>query len=131
PVALHRWLDEIAPTLAGVLLVAEARTDDAWVAVRRACAVFWADLCTGYGDRLLELCDTNMLRDVYKTLKNLEAADPDEIVRLQAQSGIALIDATVRVHPAATWAGVWWPLIARDAAASMPTNPSTHVPSNA
>ncbi|KAJ1857283.1 hypothetical protein GGH12_002651 [Coemansia sp. RSA 1822] len=96
PVALHRWLDEIAPTLADVLLVAEAKTDDAWVAVRRACAVFWADLCTGYGDRLLELCDANMLRDVYKTLKNLEAADPDEIVRLQAQSGIALIDATVR-----------------------------------
>ncbi|KAJ2353144.1 hypothetical protein IWW50_004788, partial [Coemansia erecta] len=95
PVALHRWIDEIAHTLRGVLVVAAAAGDE-WVSVRRAAVAFWADLCSGYDGRLLELCDMRVLHDVYRSMKALEASDPDDLVRMHAQACIDQIDASVR-----------------------------------
>ncbi|KAJ2320198.1 hypothetical protein IWW52_001516 [Coemansia sp. RSA 2704] len=97
PAALLRWIDDIAHALDSLLLAAARADDELAVAVRRAATVFWCDLVAAHEHaRLLEQMDAGVLRAVYRTLRRLADADPDELVRLHAQSGVELIDTQVK-----------------------------------
>ncbi|KAJ1871222.1 hypothetical protein LPJ55_004055 [Coemansia sp. RSA 990] len=95
-VAMHRWLDEIALTLDNLLVLMANSEDEQKMAVRRASVVFWVDLVTGYESRLLQMADGQVLKTIYKTLRQLAHSDSDELVRIHAQTGIDQIDSTIR-----------------------------------
>ncbi|KAJ2847748.1 hypothetical protein IWW36_003691 [Coemansia brasiliensis] len=95
-VAMHRWLDEIALTLDNLLVLMANSEDEQEMAVRRASVVFWVDLVTGYESRLLQMADGQVLKAIYKTLRQLAHSDSDELVRIHAQTGIDQIDSTIR-----------------------------------
>ncbi|KAJ2416438.1 hypothetical protein GGI10_000975 [Coemansia sp. RSA 2530] len=89
PLALQRWIAEIATTLDGLLLLSDVVVAPV---LRRAAVVFWVSLLRGYGDRLMQLVDMHILRAAYRTLRRVEESDSDEMTRLHALVGIGELD---------------------------------------
>ncbi|KAJ2728367.1 hypothetical protein IW152_005996 [Coemansia sp. BCRC 34962] len=89
PLALQKWIAEIASTLDGLLLLSD---NVAAPVLRRAAVVFWVSLLRGYGDRLLKLVDMHILRAAYRSLRRVGESDSDEMTRLHALVGIGELD---------------------------------------
>ncbi|KAJ2741584.1 hypothetical protein GGI20_005087 [Coemansia sp. BCRC 34301] len=87
PLALQKWIAEIASTIDTILMLSAAPP-----VVRRAAVVVWVDLLRGYGDRLLRLIDAHVLRDAYRSLRRVAESDEDELARLHAMQGIEELD---------------------------------------
>ncbi|KAJ2461570.1 hypothetical protein GGF42_000104 [Coemansia sp. RSA 2424] len=89
PLALQKWIAEIASTLDGMLLLPDSAIAPV---LRRAAVVFWVSLLRGYGDRLLRLVDAHTLRSAYRSLRRVGESDSDELTRLHALVGIEELD---------------------------------------
>ncbi|KAJ1963062.1 hypothetical protein GGI12_002272 [Dipsacomyces acuminosporus] len=89
--SLQRWMTDIATLLSDLLLLPKTA-----VVLRRAAVVFWVSLVRGYGQRLLQLVDPEILRTVYRTLRRVESSDSDELTRMHARVGIEELDEGIR-----------------------------------
>ncbi|KAJ2546198.1 hypothetical protein EV175_005691, partial [Coemansia sp. RSA 1933] len=93
--ALIRWMDLIAATVDGIILLAEPGA----VELRRAAVVFWVSLLRGLGSsgRLAEVVDMDILRQMHRTLRRVSHSDDeDELVQMHAQVGVEELDDVVK-----------------------------------
>ncbi|KAJ1662731.1 hypothetical protein EV178_005635 [Coemansia sp. RSA 1646] len=92
--ALNRWMDLIAATVDGILIA----EPDA-VELRRAAIVFWVSLLRGFGARLVEMVDMDILRQMHRTLRRISDSDTeDELTQMHAQVGIEELGDVVKSH---------------------------------
>ncbi|KAJ1894153.1 hypothetical protein LPJ81_005214 [Coemansia sp. IMI 209127] len=93
--ALNRWMDLIAATVDGILLLVESSA----VELRRAAVVFWVSLLRGFGSRLVELVDMDILRQMHRSLRRISDSDAeDELTQMHAQVGVEELDDAVKAH---------------------------------
>lgn len=69
--------------------------NDCSVEVRRASVLVVTMLLQGLGGDALKVL-REVLRDLYRALRQLEATDPDPVVRLHAQLALQEVDAIMR-----------------------------------
>ncbi|KAJ2654368.1 hypothetical protein IWW48_006146 [Coemansia sp. RSA 1200] len=90
--ALNRWMDLIAATVDGILIA-----ESSAVELRRAAIVFWISLLRGFGTRLVEMVDMDILRLMHRTLRRVSGSDDeDELTRMHAQVGVEELDDVVK-----------------------------------
>ncbi|KAJ2614866.1 hypothetical protein H4S08_001518 [Coemansia sp. RSA 1365] len=96
PLALQKWILQLINALDSLMIVMANKEDEMSIVVRRAAVVFCVDLIHGYGERLIELVDVEVLQNIHRLLRRIRLSDSDELVCGHAQTGIDAIDEVVK-----------------------------------
>ncbi|KAJ2082043.1 hypothetical protein H4R24_001902 [Coemansia sp. RSA 988] len=104
PLGLQKWIAQVIHAVDSLMIVMADKEDEMAIVVRRAAVVVCVDLIHGYGERLMELVDMEVLQNIHRILRRIRLTDSDELVCGHAQTGIDAISEEVKDQILGSWA---------------------------